>query len=394
MTGAGTNSPPDVQNTGRRLQTAMVALLDAVPGAPHRPTALSQRLGISRVTINNLLTALQRATPFEVLEAIPGPESLRAATTAAASLGAPAGLVAEAQTAIDSFAALIRDHFGTRAALNAAIGARSSTLKARVDQSGRSQVFNGMRQILGVEAETWLTSMFFVPAVEDPDAISVTTIHGALAMRRLRSDTQVYFTFGDPYRAGGAQGDLTQAPVTLNDFYTHEAAALETSMVSGLLRHRLLDNRLGKHAVLDMLAVSHNPKGSRRLGTREAPLRGVSVFVDVPARTLVCDAIVHKDVFPGRSPSLIVYNPGAKGPANPNDPARDPDRISVQETPSEVAPGSHRYEITEIPHYASMVSRVCGQLGRRDEDFRVYRLTLAYPVHGFQYVLAFQAPTA
>lgn len=383
---------PDVQATGLRLQAAMIALLDAVPGAPHRPTALANRLRISRVTVNNMLTALGRETAFEVLEAIPGPESLRAAATAAAAMGVSTHLVSEANLAIDSFSGLIRDHFGTRAALNAAIGGRSNAIKARVDQSGRVQVFNGMRQILGVEAETWLTSMFFVPAADDPSVVAVTTIHGAIAMRRLRSDTQVYFTFGVPYRGGGEQGDLSQSAVTLADFYTHEAAALETKTVNGLLRHRLIEDRLGKHAVLDMLAVSHNPKGSRRHATADAPLRGVSVYVDVPVRTLVCDVVVHQAVFPGKSPSLMVYNPGAKGPANPNDPSRDPDRLSVSETPYEVPIGKDRYDVDEVPNYAHMIARVCGQLGQRDEDFRVYRLMLAYPVHGFQYVLAFQAP--
>lgn len=114
------------------------------PVVPHRPTPLSAKLGISRVTVNNMLTALQRPTTFELLEAIPGPESLRAAANAAAGMGVDPRVVDAAAAAIDEFSVLIRDHFGTRAVLNAAIGGRSSTLKAKVEQSGRVQVFNGM----------------------------------------------------------------------------------------------------------------------------------------------------------------------------------------------------------------------------------------------------------
>ncbi|HEX2837980.1 MAG TPA: hypothetical protein VHN77_07630 [Phycisphaerales bacterium] len=383
----------DVQATGKRLQAAMLALLEAIPGAPHRPTPLSAKLGISRVTVNNMLTALQRPTTFELLEAIPGPESLRAAASAAAGMGVDPRAVDAAVAAIDEFSVLIRDHFGTRAALNAAIGGRSNTLRAKVEQSGRVQVFNGMRQILGVEAETWVNAMFFVPSPDDPEAVGVTTLHGALGMRRLRSDTQVYFTFGAPYRTGNDSGDLSQSPVSMQEFYTHDPASVETGLVNGMLRHRLVQDRLGKHAVLDMLAVSHNPKGSRRHATQESPLRGVSLFVDVPVRTLVFDAVVQKDLFPGVMPQLFVYNPGARGPANPNDPSRDADRMGVIESPV-LVPGSQRFEVNEVPNYARMIARLCGQLGRKESEFSVYRLVMAYPVHGFQYVLAFRAPLA
>lgn len=64
-------------------------------------------------------------------------------------------------------------------------------------------------------------------------------------MRRLRSDTQVYFTFGTPYRTGNDSGDLSQSPVSMQEFYTHDAASVETGMVNGLLRHRLVEDRLG-----------------------------------------------------------------------------------------------------------------------------------------------------
>jgi hypothetical protein len=355
---------------------------------------LSTRLGISRVTVNNMLIALQRPSAFEVLQAIPGPESLRSVVAIVATMGPGPVLVEEARCAIDAFATLIRDHFGTRSALNAAIGTRSDALRARVGQSGRAQVFNGMRQLLGVEAETWLTSMFFVPAHDDPGAIAVTTIHGPLGLRRLRLDTQVHFTFGAPYRTPQDVGNNSQSGIALDDLYTHRAAALETSTVNGLLRHRLVSDRLGKDVIRDMLAVSRNPRASRRHGSAEAPLRGVSVFVDVPVRTLVCDAIVHKSLFPGASPKLMVFNPGARGPANPNDPTRDVDRIECSENPVLVAPGRGCFDVSEVPNYAEMIERVRERLGVPADDFVAHRLVLAYPVVCFQYVMAFAAPLA
>ncbi len=383
---------PDVSGVAGSLVTSVRALLETVPGAPHRPTALAQRLGLSRVTVSNLLGSLDRSDHFEVLEAVPGPESLRAVVAAAAALGVDPRLVAEARAAIDRFAALIPDHIGTRAALSAAIGGKSRTLRARLDQSGRADVFRGMRRILGVETGTWLTTMMFAPSPGHDDSVAVTTIHGALGMRRLRADTQVYYTCGAPYPDPQSQQGASYRPISLEEFYTHEAARVETSVVGGQLRHCLLHDRLGKHAVMDMLAASHNPRGSPRYGTPQSPLRGVSLFVDIPAQTLVCDAIVHKDIFPDGRPQLLVFNPGAKGPANPNDRDRDADRTSAGESPALVPENENRFLVPEVPKYTGIIDRVSSQLGYNMDDFRVFRLKLAYPVVCFQYVVAFEAP--
>lgn len=57
----------------------------------------------------------------------------------------------------------------------------------------------------------------------------------------------------------------------------------------------------------------------------------------------------------------------------------------------ELVSGLQRFEVDEVPNYAKMIARLCGQLGRKESEFSVYRLVMAYPVHGFQYVLAFRA---
>ncbi|QQS09147.1 MAG: hypothetical protein IPK69_00505 [Phycisphaerales bacterium] len=357
-----------------------------------RPTSLAAKLGLSRVTLSKLLGALQKKSPDEVLEAIPGPESLRGVVTSAATHGMDRAIAVEALAAIDQFDALIREQFGTRAALHAAIGGRSNTLRARVSQTARADVFKGMRHILGVEAETWLTCMFFEPVNDDPDSVAITNVHGAIAMRRLRSDTSVCFSFGPPPQDPHSPGNVDQSPVSLQQFYANEPATLESTRVGGQIIHTLADNALGKDQLRDMLVVSRQSKGPKRFAADGSRLRGVSLFVDVPARNLVCDAIVHNDIFPSAAPQLIVYNPGARGPANPNDPARDSDRVVVTETVEDLSAAEDRFTIDEIPRYADIINHTSRQLGRSLDQFRVYRLRMAYPVVGLQYVVAFAAP--
>jgi hypothetical protein len=285
------------------------------------------------------------------------------------------------------------DHFGTRAALHAAIGASTATLKSRVEVTARGDVFKGMRQVLGIEANTWLTSMMFVPHATEADVVSVTTIHGALGLRRLRPDTPVFFTFGPPYHQPGVEPDLSQSPVSLHELYTSEPAKLETQMNGKQLFHRFISDRIDKTALYDMLAVSHSARGSRRFGTEQSRKRGVSLFVDTPVRMLVCDALIHRDLFPDVNPELIVYNCASRGPANPNDPLRDLDRVAFSEAPV-LAEGSDRFDVDEVPNYRLMVERVCTQIDRHPDEFRVHRLRMAYPIPTFQIVMAFAAPDA
>jgi hypothetical protein len=354
--------------------------------------SLARQLGLSRVTVGRLLIAIAKSNPYEALEQVPGPESLRAIARAAAGLGVDARLVSEAIAAADGFAALIRQEFGTRGAFNAAISTQRPELMRRFEHASRYQVHMGMRQILGVAADTWLTCMLFAPSSDDPDWLSVTAIHGALAMRRLRPDVNVYFTAGPPPQLASRPSDLARIAIDLRQFCTHEPARLETHEAGGQLVYRLAHDRLGRRATVDMLGVDHNPRGSPRYATPQRPRGGLVVFPDVPVKTLICDALLHDDVFPGATPELIVYNPGARGPANPADRRRDIDRIEVPESIHALGKLSERFAVLEVPRYEGMLARVCAEIGQDLASFRTFRLRMAYPVHGFQIVMAFDAP--
>jgi hypothetical protein len=104
------------------------------------------------------------------------------------------------------------------------------------------------------------------------------------------------------------------------------------------------------------------------------------------------DTLVHESLFPGQEPRLIVYNPGPRGPANPNDPARDIDRIDTEATIESLPLDFERIQAPDIPNYPQMLQRVFTAISQPPSAYRVYRLRIAYPLHGFQYVIAFNAP--
>jgi len=375
------------------LAQSLTAVVDAVSERPVNVSALGRKLGLNRVTISKLLSGINSSSSDELLAVIPGPESLRAAVSAAERHFDDAALSASAFASIDAFAAMIRDQYGTRAALVAALGKDSPRLSERVASNSRADVFNGMRRIVGVEASVWVNAMFFLPSEQDTSVIETTTLHGALGIRRLRPDTPFYFVFGSPFVEPGRDGsNLTASPLQLQEFYANEPAVLESTSLGHQLCHRLVHDKLGKDAVVDMLVVSHDTKGSKRYADENSPLRGMSLVMDLPARSLVFDVIVHESLFPGSDAELFVFKPSARGPSNPNDPSSKRDRIPVTETVQRAADGIEAFDVPDVPRYAEMIARVCDTAGYSIDKFRTYRLSMPYPLTGFQYTMAFRAP--
>lgn len=381
------------ESVGSSLMEALAAVIESVSDKPVNVSALGRKLGLNRVTVSKLMSSLASETPDEMLATIPGPESLRSAVEAAAEHGTDESTIESAREAIDLFAGLIRDQYGTRAALNAALGTESQKLSEREAVNSRGEVFNGMRRIIGVEAAVWLNAMFFVPSEEDDAVIATTTLHGAYGIRRLRMDTPFYFVFGTPFYEPGRDGsDLATEPMQLDDFYTNEPAVLESTKMGSQICHRLVHDKLGKNAVVDMLTVSIDRKGSRRYAAPESPLRGMSLVMDLPVRSLVFDVILHESLYPGSDAELFVFKPGARGPSNPNDPSSARDRVPTPER-IEAFPGEREtFEVPDVPRYGEMIQRMCTALNRPISEFRVHRLTMAYPLTGFQYTMAFRAP--
>lgn len=387
-------SADEVREIGSELRSALRRLIEVIPDGPHSPSRVARQLGMNRVIASKLLNALSREDVNETLQQIPGPESLRGMTRAAAALGVARAALDDANRAIESFARLIRDDFGTRGALHAAISPQGAQVRQKVELASRYQIFQGIRELLGVEADACLTCMILAPSPDDPLAISNTSIHGAIGMRRLRPDINLHLNFGPPKRAPEEKRQLLKAPVDLSDLYTHDAAPTETRVSGGQLVHRLLQENVGRHASMDMLLVDHDTRGSRRFATPERPKGGGVTFADLPSRGMIFDVLLHDDVFPGAQPELLVYNPGALGPANPMDRSRDIDRVSVPERVEALEKAPGRFELPEVPRYGEMIERVCGAYALRPGSLRLYRLRMAYPVHCFQFVMAFAAPAA
>lgn len=354
-----------------------------------RPTDLSRKLNVSRVMISRLINAINKADPIETLTRIPGPETLRSIVRSAARCGVNRSDANNALRLIDAFDDLIRDQYGTRTAMNAALSSANEETREKFEQSSRYQVFKGMSQIVGAQSTLWLTTMMLTQNKEDEHSVDVSTIHGTSG---LRPDTPVRFVYGIPPEYVDRRQSPKRESFDVSSFMIHESAPLRVEEENGQIINIFSPEQVGKDALYDMFSEVFIPNGSYRYAKNGRSMRGTTVIPDIPVVTLVSDVILCDEIFDGIEPELFVYNTMPRGGADVEDPKRDVDRVPVTDELCELRGGLEELEISEFPKYVDMVRYLCEKNQRSLDSIRVYRLRVQYPVFGFQYTIAFRVP--
>ncbi|UCD76042.1 MAG: hypothetical protein JSV91_03790 [Phycisphaerales bacterium] len=387
-----------IREVGADLAQTLRMVIEAVPGRPLRPNQLARELGLNRAISSRVLSATSKKDPLEVTHLIPGPEPLRSLLRAASAKDVDSDLVARAEAAVAQFELLISNEAGTRSGLDAIISSRLPDAREKLELAAKYSTFKGMSQLLGVQAETWVTSMLIHPAADDTIRLDVAPIHGALGMQRLRSGVPVDFSFGKaPPEEEEPTGESDAPPIgsmPLDKFYTNPPAKLKVRQEGEVVIHSLAGDGLGPRSVVDMLAADHHHAAIERYSSGPRQRRGSAVVPDIPVKVLLFDVLLHEDVFPGSEPELLVYDMGMKGRADVNDPKRDIDRMTVHESIEFLGRDLSRFHATEVPNYVQMLLHVCDRLRWHAEKFRGYRCRIQYPVHGWQVCMAFDPPPA
>lgn len=382
----------DPESLGQQIQGTMDQVLNNINGCSMRPTDIARKLDVSRVMVSRLINAIRKPDPIETLTRIPGPETLRSIVRAALNHGADHENADQAMRLIDSFDLLIRDQYGTRTAMNAALsGANESTLE-KFEQSSRYQVFKGMSQIVGAQSSLWLTCMMMTTNKDDPSSIDISTIHGTSGLRRLRPDTPIRFVYGIPPEYEDRRQSPQRKEFDISSFMVHEPAPIRVEEENGQIINIFSPDQVGKDALFDMFSEVYIPNGSNRYAQNGRSMRGTSVIPDFPVVTLVSDVVLCDGIFDGIEPSLLVYNTMPRGGADVEDAKRDVDRVPVSDELVELQGDLSELEISEFPKYVDMIRYLCEKNQRSMDSLRVYRLRVQYPVFGFQYSIAFRVP--
>ena len=382
---------------GVELASSLRLVIESIPDCSMRPTDIARVLGISRPIVSRTISAIKKSDPSDLLSSIPGPESLRSMMHAAKIAGAPAQSVQEAVEAIGQFSSLIREKYGTRAALNADLSVSQSDSKEKFEQASRYQIFNGMSQMLGVQCKVWLNCLILTPNKDAPFMLDRSSVFGASGLRRLRPDMPTRLAIGvGPREVTSPFPDRSMTGVRpdrrlidLSSFYTYPRAPTvsvdEGDRVIDVFSPLVVD----KESVYDLLGGAYVPNAVSQSKWPRASRKGLVVAPDVPAAVLNLDILLHRDVVFDNNPEAFVYNVGLTGTSRFDSENWELNRVASSAKIQELGTGLQNIGISEVARYPEMIHHVCKEAGFDPSEFRAFRWRMEYPVFGFQHMLAF-----
>jgi hypothetical protein len=384
---------------GTRLAQSIGDVLDAIPGAPRGPADLARIIGIDKVLASRVLKSARHKDPIAVVHLSPGPDPLRRVLRAAGKRKVPADLILAANRAVDEFGAFIRNEVGDRSALDAIISDWIPEARAEFELRRKQSAFRATSELKGVAAEINLSTVLLHPS-DDGAHIDIVWLFAFFNLARLRPGGSVKFATRRfaPHDSPRRPRTLDSVPVEgldglrLDAFCSTPPAELDVHRVGEVVHYTLGGDSFGPRSATDLVFAEVNMAELDRYVPRtKARKRNVFAEISTPTKTLIFDALVHRDLFTGADPALLIYDTAIDGVADVNDPTRDIDRMDLRETIQNLGYGLGRLRTTEVPRYDELLRTVCEKLGWDGDEFLGHRCRIDYPPYGSQVVMAWDS---
>jgi hypothetical protein len=354
-----------------------------------------------------VLKAASSRDPIATVQYVPGVEPMIQFARAAGKRGVPARLVDELVESLQDFDKLIRAEAGDRSGFDAIVASWLPEVRGEFELRRKQSIYRAMSQLKGKAADTYIASALIHPTA-DRERLDIVWIFAYLRLQRLRPGVAVNFA---SRRIARPHGDSTKTearhPRTLDGreldgstsllvpkYCSVPTPELHARRVGDVVEYSLADRRFGKRSEADIVTVEVNP-AELPFYIPPEPKRRRFVYTDIstPVNLLNFDALIHEDVIGPSDPSLLIYDTGAKGTADINDPTRDVDRMDMQETLVKLGGGVERCRISEAPWYVELIHEVCERMRWDADKLRGYRARIEYPVYGSQIVIAYDGRT-
>jgi hypothetical protein len=389
------------------LQSSLDDLLAALPGAPLRAQQIARMLGLKKDLPSRLLRATSAPDPLASIHQMPGPEALRRLVGAAERELGDHTTLQRARQAIDNYERLVRETAGDRKRFDTLLSGWLPEVREKVDLLCRQSVYKGISGIKGLAIDFKFAASILHPS-DDGQQVDVAWLIGALGVRRLRHGAVVRFTtrnLNTPASfnaanqptgqgAGAITGD--EPFIDLAPFTPEPRGELSVDRLGGSTHFVLESPSLGTKAATNVLLAQLKRHALHRYEACPASprLRGTVAEADMPVRTLLFDTIVHRDVYPGAEPQLIMHDTTSRGLASVNDPSREFDRIEHSEHIVGLDGGLPGLRVAEYQDYTALLGHACATLGWDADAFRAFRCRINYPLYGSQVHMSFVAPPA
>ena len=326
---------------------------------------------------------------------------------AAGKKGVPATMVEDLVRSLQDFDELIRTEAGDRSGFDAIVASWLPEVRGEFELRRKQAIFRAMSQLKGKAAHTYIATPIVYPT-RDGERLDLVWIFAYLQLQRLRPGVAVTFA---SRRIARPHGDATtqrvRHPKTLDgqdiqgadglllpEYCSQPTPKLKVRATGDIAEYSLADMRYGRRSMTDLVIAEVNESELPRFVPPE-PKRKRFFYTDIstPVELLVFDALIHEDVLGPSDPSLLIYDTGAKGTADVNDPSRDGDRLDLQESIQRLGNGVDHCRISEAPWYVELLKNVCTKMNWDASKLKAFRTRIEYPLYGSQIAIAYEGQT-
>ncbi len=394
-----------VADIGRELSLAFEELVRAIPSGAQRPQEVARALALDKSISHRLLTAIRKGDPVATTHIIPSPEALRKIAKAARSSNVPVSIVERADRATLAFEELIRTEAGDRAGLDAIISTSLPSAREKYQSVAKQTIYRGARQLKGLAAEIQLSSHMLHPA-RTPGKVDHAALFGYLGLGRLLPNAKLKIAM----LAGASMPEarahtFDRRPIEQPDDLMCPRVGQKNDCA--LTVHHFDETRthiyeldwqdaVGPNSVRDavMRQLFTNVFWQRCHADTATVCSSITEVIDVPAKVLLLDFFIHKDIYPDWRPVLQTFQSGAHGLVRAHSHINEFDILPLSEQLVFLGVGVDQCRTEEIPDYIDMLRDGCALLGWNHKEFRGYRARIEYPIFQSQVRCLFDLPPA
>ncbi|MEM9378799.1 MAG: hypothetical protein AAGB93_02540 [Planctomycetota bacterium] len=396
----------DLETRLRSLSRSVAARLtdaftEALGAAPARAALLVDRLGLDKTLASKLVRGLRAEEPLRALLELPAPQGLGLAADAAARAGASAPAVLAMREEIERLAHLQDEFPGGRSDLLAILSGWLPETRDKEDRQARQAAFRAMSTITGTRYDALYNAYVYAPSATDPDVCDTAWIVARLGLRRLRHGPSIRLTSmradetgtDVPRRLTLAGQPLDRSPrrLLVPAFCSDPLPGLEVQEATGRFDLVLGPTSPPLDRAADLALGSLSRGLVPRFRTEDRAWDYTMHTATRPARVLIVDLLVHRDLYDGRPPIATAQlgggTPDLRGPRS-----EQADQIDLPLEQRTLGNGLSRLGSSEVPRCQELLTHAFGELGWDPELFRVYRVRVPYPAPTVTILLWLELP--
>ena len=386
------------------VRAALADLLHSAGADPAKTRATARQLELSRGLIWRVSTVIASTDMAVVARKIPTAGSIETLCRACEMRGASTETIDRTRAAVREFEDTVKHFSGDRKSLTMILSSTASENTTDQQEPARKLAYQANSTIWGVQAQVQLRSCFVAPSGTDGrGALDYASVAGLIGVRRLRSISWPFFVAGwrndkgeaiaNTYEPIDRASTALEEPPILPEFCSSPLPEIRQVLLEKETVYELAEGPIGNAGITTIVVGTISQRSQTQYQCEYDEVLNFLTYMHTPVERIVMDLFLHRDLeFPLPPDVMLIdrmVHPHSEGISIEE---AERKRMPVSVVPRELDFGPASAVIPQMPWYPELLRNVYERGGWSPDDFRGYRLEMAYPPNPTALVLGLKKP--